>query len=272
MIACCVGNHTYLHCVKKLTKLFVYTIIILLFSNIVFGQKYMIRGKDTLPFKADRVITNDTMHRGKTIIITSDTTFVDPCYVFEKIKGEIVNRTDSNCLQQGLWIFAGSNGNYSTSIYVDGKDGGKWKEYNNHGRLLKELEEVTLGKEYFIVKEIDYAKGYPVTVVNVPLFGFYINHFFIILPLLVSLMVVRILINYTIYNIENNTNYPSFGNRFKVSLNEPGELRHRLVSVFTLWFFRYKTENRTRIIVSNILSVFCFGSIIILMFGPLFCR
>lgn len=250
----------------------IFTWIFLSVCNLAFGQKYMIIKKDTLPFKATMVITNDTTHNGKTIYIKRDTSYEDPCNVFEKINGKIVNRTDSSCLQQGLWISTDSVGNYSTSFYIDGDDSGKWKNFSKSGRLLKETEEVSLGKEFYVVKEIDYSSGHPVTIVNVPFFGFYINHFDVILPILVLLSSVRILINYKIYNIENNTNYPSFRNHFKFKLFEPGELRYRLISIFTLWFFKYKPENRYSAIISNILSIFCFGSYAIFLIGPALCR
>ncbi len=231
----------------------------------------MIVGKDTLPLKPKMIISYDTTREGGVTHIKSDTFYEDPCPRFEKINGKIANRTDSSCIQQGLWITTDSLGNYFTSVYIDGNDFGESKKYSKSGKLLNETKEVSLGKEYYIVKKIDYSSGKPVTIVNMPLFGFYIENFSILVPILVVLMIFRVLINYQIYNIENETNYSSFGNHFKFKLYEPGELRHRLFSVFTLWFFKYKPENKYRVIISNIFSILCFGSVAILTIGLKVC-
>jgi hypothetical protein len=243
----------------------------LFFYNLAFGQKYMIVGKDTLPFKAKMVVSSDTIHKGNSIYVKLDTLYEDPCQVFEKIKGKTINRTDSSCLKQGLWIDTDSTGNYSTSVYVDGNDEGKWKNYDKNGKLLKESEEVSLGNHFYIVKQIDYSSGKPVTIINVPFFGFYINHFSIIVPILVILLLLRAIINNNIYNIENQTSYSAFGSRFKSELGEPDELRHRVLCMFTLWFFRYKPESRNLVLISNLLSILCFGSIAIFAIGPVLC-
>jgi hypothetical protein len=219
----------------------------------------MVVNKDTLPFKPKMIVSYDTIRESSVTHIKCDTEYDDPCQRFDKINGKIVNRTDSSCLQQGLWITTDKLGNYSTSVYVDGDDFGEWKEYSKSGKLLKEMKEVGIGKDHFIVREIDYLAGKPVTIINKPLFGFYIKNFTVVVPMFVLLAIFRILLNYQIYNIENETNYSSFRNHFKFEPLEPGELKHRLVSVFTLWFFRYKPENKYRIIISNILSVLFLG-------------
>lgn len=218
------------------------------------------------------IISKDTTHQGAAVFIKSDTSYEYPCHVFEIVNGKAINKTDSSCVMQGLWVFPVTGGDYITSVYVNGDDFGKSKEYDRNGKLLKEIEEVRLGRTSYIVHEIDYFKGYPVTVVNVPLFGFYIDNFFVLVPILVVLFIVRVLINFRTYNIENNTSFASFGNRFKVKLHEPGELRHRLLSWFTLWFFRYKPENKILVIVTNTLTVFLIASFLILGIGPILCK
>ena len=246
--------------------------IILFVCNSALGQKYMIIGHDTLPFKAKMIISKDTTHQGTAVFIKSDTTYEDPCHVFEIANGKVINRTDSSCIKQGLWIFPVAGGNYYTSIYFDGDDSGKSKEYDKNGRLLKEIEEARLGSSFYTVYEIDYRKGRSVTVVNERLFGFFITNFFVLVPVLVILSLVRILINFNIYNVENNTSYSSFRNDFKTGLSQPGELKHRLLSFFTIWFFRYKPENKPFVIISNILTMILLGSFIILITGLIFCK
>ncbi|WP_169316202.1 hypothetical protein [Mucilaginibacter paludis] len=246
--------------------------IILLVCRSAFGQKYMILGQDTLPYKVNMIISSDTTYKGGLTLIKIDTSYQDRCYVFEKRNGKIVNRTDRCCLRQGLWIFTDSVGNYSTCFYTDGNDFGKWKSYNKYGKLLKETEEVSLGQKHYITKEIDYSGCKAVTIVNMPFWGFYITYFFIVIPILVFLSIVRILLNHHIYNIENNTNYSLFGNRFKLAVNESGQLRHELLSTFTIFFFRYKPENKPAVVISNLLSLLCFGSYAILIIGPMACR
>lgn len=233
----------------------------------------MIVGKDTLPFKATLSIEKDTIHKGNSIYITTDTSYEDPCYRFEKLNGVIINRTDKNCLQQGLWVTPDSTGNYTTSYYTNGNNNGEWQYYSKKGTLIKKVEKAEFGHKSYIVKEIDYSSGHPAIVRYVPFFKFLIENFEIVLPILIAFIFIRIRINNKIYNIENGTTFSFIRTNFRIlpELINFNELKHRILCFVTLWFFKYKSENKYNVIISNLLSIIIVGSFSIIVVGQVIC-
>jgi hypothetical protein len=233
----------------------------------------MIVGKDTLPFKATLSISRDTTYKSGLTYITADTSYEDPCYKFEKRNGVIINRTDNNCLQQGLWITPDSTGSYTTSYYTNGDNNGEWRYYSKKGQLIKKVEEAEFGKDSYIVKEIDYSNGHPVIVRYVPFFKFIIENFAIVLAILIVSIFIRTLVNNKIYNVENGTTFSFIRTKFRIlpKLMDSNELKHRILCFVTLWFFKYKPENKYDVIISNLLSIIIFGGFSILIVGQAIC-
>jgi len=75
----------------------------------------------------------------------------------------------------------------------------------------------------------------------------------------------RVFINSRIYNIENGTN------QSPIYFYAPGYISnnfyHSLLCTFTLWFFRYKPENRRLAMISHWLSVLSVGSFLAILIG-----
>src|SRR4051794_28033135 len=139
------------------------TPLLLIVSLAVAGQKFMIKDNDTLPYFTK--IAEGT------------------CETFEKINGAIVNRTDGGCLRQGLWIITDSFGNYWTGIYHDNVETGIWKFFDTSRRLIKESESISVGKEIYEIKEVDYSSGHAVTIIDKPFLAFYLKNIYIIVGL-----------------------------------------------------------------------------------------
>jgi hypothetical protein len=229
------------------------TITLFLLTNLSFGQKYMIKDNDTLPYKEEIQI------------IDGDTSYLGACWTFEKVNGQIINQSDDHCLRQGIWVLTDSVGNYSTGDYKDGNEKGIWKKFNKYGKLLKETEEVSLGDSSYKVKEIDYSSGHAVTVVDRAFLAFYIKNFFIIITIIFGSFFSRIFINSEIYNVENGTNYSPIA--FILPGYASKNFTHSLLCTFTLWFFKYKPKNKKLVLISNILSLIAFGTFIGLLIG-----
>jgi hypothetical protein len=262
----------------------VFTFLILLISVPAFGQKYMIHGNDTLPYKDSMVVTIDTLRENGTIVYKADTTLQGTCRTFEKINGQIVNQTDDNCRTQGLWIITDSIGNYSTGFISNNRNIGIWKHfYFDKGKhLIKETESVYFGDSEYIVKETKHQNKASIVTIDKPVMRFiskvngvmlviYCSFFPFLLIILIITLFIRIFINNEIYNIENGTDFPFFGNRFKIELSRPGETKHNFLKAFTFWFFRYKPENRRAVLLSNSLSViFLLAFTIVVIEGMVF--
>ena len=203
----------------------------------------MIKDNDTLPYQE----TMEVRENG-------DTVYLGACRTFEKVNGQIVNQSDDHCLRQGLWIINDSLGNYWTGTYHNSNEKGIWKRFNKRGKLLKETEKVSFGKDTYKVKEIDYTSGQPVTIINKPFLSFYIKNLVVIMIILFGTFFTRPFINSTIYNRENGTDLSPlyFGLPFTKKYWEYAS--HSLMCVFTLWFFNYKPENRRLVLISNTLS------------------
>ncbi|MBK7970368.1 MAG: hypothetical protein IPK08_16295 [Bacteroidetes bacterium] len=103
--------------------------------------------------------------------------------LFDKVNGQIVNQTDDRCLRQGLWIITDNLGNYWTGTYHNSDEIGIWKRFDKSGKILKESEKVSFGRDTYKVKEIDYTTGQPVTLIDKPFLSFYIKN-------LVAIMVI----------------------------------------------------------------------------------
>ena len=153
---------------RKLTIL----LNILCLTSLTYGQKFMIVNGDTLPLR-------DEME----VLETGDTIYHGACRTFEKIKGQIVNQSDEQCLRQGPWIITDSAGNYWSGNFKYNNKEGIWKLFNKTGKLLKETEHVSFGNDQYLVKEIDYVSGTPVTLLDKIFLAFYIKH-------LVAIMVI----------------------------------------------------------------------------------
>lgn len=229
------------------------TITLFFLTTLSSGQKFMIVNNDTLPYKEEIQI------------IDGDTSYLGACWTFEKVNGQIINQSDDHCLRQGIWYLTDSVGNYSTGIYKDGNAKGIWKEYNKYGKLLKITEEVSLGDDSYKIKEIDYSSGHALTVVDRAFLAFYIKNFYIIVSIIFGSFFGRILINSRIYNVENGTNYSPIVFFFPGYVSK--NFTHNLLCTFTLWFFKYKPENKKRVFISNILSLIAFGTFIGLLIG-----
>ena len=227
---------------------------ILSWTTLSFGQKFMVKGNDTLPYEQTIEIHKDTLYFGSNTIYPGDTTYSSPCATFEKVNGKIINATDANCLRQGHWIITDSLGNHWTGTYHNGNEKGIWKRFDKSGKLLKETEEVSFGKDTYKVKEIDYLSGIPITVIDKPFLSFYIKNIVAIMIIFFGAFFTRPFINSTIYNRENGTNLSPlyFGLPFTKKYWEYAS--HSLMCVFTLWFFNYKPENRRLVLISNALS------------------
>jgi len=212
----------------------------------VSAQKYMMVGKDTLPYKDKIEITYDTTYKDKIAYIKADTSYLEVCPSFEKVHGKIVNVTDSSCLSQGVWINYAANGDYYTGIYKDGKTAGKWRKYDKDGKLL-----ATIYRPFY-----DNLKD------NTPL-CVWLGIIWMITFFLRSVS------NNNIYNNENGTDFTVIRTSLlpKFQLFEPDELRHLLLCYFTIWFFKYKPVNRANVNISNILSIIVVGLPIILLIG-----
>ena len=215
---------------------------ILCWTTLSFGQKFMIKNNDTLPYKIETEIRD------------GDTMYLHACWSFEKVNGQIINQTDDHCLRRGLWIITDSLGSYLTGTYHNGNEKGIWKHFDKSGKLLKETEKVSFGKDTYKVKEVDYSSGKAVTVIDKPFLSFYIKNLVAVMVILFGTFFTRPFINSTIYNRENGTDLSPlyFGLPFTKKYWEYAS--HSLLCVFTLWFFNFKPENRRLVILSNTLS------------------
>lgn len=227
----------------------------------------MMQGSDTLPYKTKIIIQTDTVYFGANVYYPGDTLYEGTCQTFEKINGQIVNQSDEQCLRQNLWIIADSLDNYRTGNYHNNHEVGIWKWFDKDGKLLKETEKVSLGKDTYTVKEIDYSSGRPVTIVDRDFFAFYIKNFFIIISIVFGALFTRPFINSKIYNREYGTNLSPlyFGLPFTKKYSEYA--LHSLMCVFTIWFINYKPENKRLVIISNILSLLALVTFFGLLIG-----
>lgn len=229
--------------------------MILCWTTLSFGQKYMIMDNDTLPYQ-------ETME----VLENGDTVYHGACWTFEKVNGQIVNQSDDHCLQQGLWIITDSLGNYWTGIYHNGNEKGIWKQFDKSGKLLKEKEDVSFGKDTYRSKEIDYTSGHSETIVNKPFLAFYIKNLVAIMVIFFVVFFGRVFINSIIFNIENGTDFSPIFFHFGPLVTK--NFGHSLLCTFTFWFSEYKPENRKLVMISNTMSVIAltifFGIIITL--------
>jgi len=225
----------------------------------------MVHGKDTLPYKDSLEIQKDTSYFDHKTYYPGDTLYIGTCRTFEKIHGQIVNQSDTNCHAFGLWIITDSLGNYWRGILNDGAKEGTWQKFNKVGKLLMDEESVYDDDKTYIIKQIDYTGAHPRTLVSKPFFGFFIKHYFFILAAIMVMFFARVFINSRIYNIENGTN------QSPIYFYAPGYISnnfyHSLLCTFTLWFFRYKPENRRLAMISHWLSVLSVGSFLAILIG-----
>lgn len=201
----------------------------------------MIKNTDTLPYKLETEIRD------------GDTIYLGTCWSFEKVNGQIINQTDDKCLRQGLWTIRDSVSNFWTGIYQDNNEIGVWKQFDRNKKLLKEMEKVSIGTDTYKVKEIDYASGQPVTIVDKPFLSFYIKNLVAIMVTLFVAFFVRVFINSSIYNSENGTDFSPIYFRFGPLFTK--NFGHSLVCTFTFWFSNYKPENKRLVLISNTMSL-----------------
>ena len=211
----------------------------------------MVKNNDTLPYKIEMEVRD------------GDTTYLGACWTFEKINGQVVNQTNDQCLQQGHWIITDSLGNYWTGDYKDGKSIGLWKHFDKAGRLLREKETVSVDRDTYTIKEIDYSSGQAVSIIDKPFLAFYLKNLIAIAIILFISFFSRIFINSRIYNIENGTNFsPVY---FHLGPLVTSNFGHSLLCTFSFWFSNYKPENRQLVLITNTLSVIVLG----LFFGAI---
>jgi hypothetical protein len=214
----------------------------------------MIKGKDTLLYKETMEIKEN-----------GDTVYLGACWTFEKLNGQIITQSDDHFLRQGLWKITDSIGNYSTGNYRDNHEVDIWKYFDRTGKLIKETEEVSFGKDTYKVKEIDYSSGKPVTIIDKSFLSFYINNLVAILVIFFGTFFGRIFINSSIYNLENGTDFSPIYFHFGPLVSK--NFGHSLLCTFTFWFSNYKPENRQLVIISNIMSVIALAIFFGLIFG-----
>lgn len=202
----------------------------------------MVKGNDTLPYQE----TMEVRENG-------DTVYLGACQTFEKINGQIVNQSDGNCLRQGLWTITDSLGNYWAGNYHDNNQVGIWQQFDKSGKLIKETEEVSFGKDTYKVKEIDYSSGQPVTIIDKPFLAFYIKNLVAIVIIFFVTFFGRIFINSSIYNVENGTDFSPIYFNFGQLVSK--NFGHSLLCTFTFWFSNYKPENRRHVLISNTMSI-----------------
>lgn len=202
----------------------------------------MVKDNDTLPYQETMEIREN-----------GDTVYLVACRTFEKTNVQIVNQSDDHCMRQGLWTITDSLGNFWTGIYHDNNEVGIWKKFDKSGKLLKETEDVSFGKDTYKVKEIDYSSGQPVTIINKPFLAFYIKNLFAIMVILFVTFFGRVFINSSIYNLENGTDFSPIYFHFGPVVTK--SFGHSLLCTFTFWFSDYKPENRQLVIISNTMSV-----------------
>lgn len=251
-----IAHVTKLVAAKKTTTTLKQTLTvltILLITTISFGQKFMLKNNDTLPLKEEMVIRD------------GDTSYLSTCWTLEIKEGRIINQRDQNCLPQGNWIITDSLGNYKTGNYKDGKAYGLWKQFDKSGKLLNERESVSIGRDTYITKEIDYSSGQAATIVDKPFLAFYLKNLIAIFIILFLSFFSRIFINSKIYNVENGTDYSP------IYFFAPGYLSnnfgHSLLCTFSFWFSKYKPENRQLVLISNALSFIAIGLFLGIIIG-----
>ena len=208
----------------------------------LFGQKFMIKGKDTLPYEAEITIQQDTFYGTQKTYYPGDTMFGYPCQSFEKINGIIINYVDIDCHRQGLWTIYDTLGNHCTGQYLNNERVGLWKYFDKNNKLIKETEDVYLDDHAYRVQENDYSNGRKNIVIHKPLLSFFIKNDIFILIVMFGCFFSRVFINSIIYNNENGLSPVTITND------------SILLYLFTLWFFKFKPENRTLVIISNTLS------------------
>ncbi|MBL7915538.1 MAG: hypothetical protein JNL49_10885 [Bacteroidia bacterium] len=181
-----------------------------------------------------------------------DTVYLGACWTFDKVNGQIVNQTDDRCLRQGLWIITDSLGNYWTGTYHNSEEIGIWKRFDKSGKILKESEKVSIGRDTYKVKEIDYTSGQPLTLIDKPFLSFYIKNLVAIMVILFVTFFGRVFINSKIYNSENRTDFSPIYFHFGPLVTK--NFGHSLLCIFTFWFSNYKPENKRLVLISNTLS------------------
>jgi hypothetical protein len=210
-------------------------------SPLVFAQKFMIKGGDTLLYKETMEIREN-----------GDTLYLGACRTFDKVNGRIMNQSDDQCLRQGLWVITDASGNYWTGNYHNNHQVGIWKRFDRKKTLLKEIEKVSIGNDTYKVKEVDYVNGVPVTLVDRKFLSFYLKNLIAIMVIFFSIFFGRVFVNSRIYNLENGTNFSPIVVYFP-GFNR-GNLKHSLLSTFTFWFYHYKPESRPLVLISNSMS------------------
>jgi hypothetical protein len=201
----------------------------------------MIKNNDTLLYKEEIEI-----HK-------TDTFFNGTCWTFEKINGQVINQQDKNCIPFGQWMITDCIGNYKVGEYMDGKPIGIWKQFNKKGKLLKESETVSIGRETYTIKEIDYSSGKATIIIDKPFLAFYLKNLFSIAVVFFITFFSRVFINSKIYNIENSTKLQSI--HLPLDSIKADNFEHNIKCTFSFWFSNYKTENRKRVLITNTLSI-----------------
>ncbi|KAF0202316.1 MAG: hypothetical protein FD170_2042 [Bacteroidetes bacterium] len=218
---------------------------LLLLMTLVNGQKFMIIGNDTLPYKEEIQIRN------------GDTSYLSACRTFEKVNGQIINQSDDYCLRQGLWILNDTLGNYWKGEYKNNNQIGTWKKFDRNGNLIKEARKVHLGSDSYLVKEIEYNNNVPTVLIDRKFLAFYIDYFWLLIIIIFGSFFGRVFINSGIYNNENGTDFSPI--YFFAPGNVSNNFHHSLLCTFTLWFSNYKPENKQDVITSNVLSLISTG-------------
>ena len=164
----------------------------------------------------------------------------------------------------GEWRFYDEKGYYCGKSYPMTL----WRRtdlYDTSGHLIKQTDVITCVNDDVTVRDVEYINHREKVLLNKTLFAKLYLRFVIPFGIIcLGTFFSRVFINSVIYNKEYGTHFSP------IVFYMPGyvskNFEHSLMCTFTFWFWDYKPENKTLVIISNTLSVIAltlfFGAII----------
>lgn len=221
-----------------------FAIVLLLFPFIGLSQKFMIKDNDTLPYSEEMRVDGN------------DTTYAVSCNTFIIRDKKIINR-QINCVSVGYWEFEkGSNTLLKGFYNNNGGREGLWRTYDGKGKLLRETEYASVGRDTYILKETEYINGKAKVIVNKSWFAkFYLKNVLTISLIILISFFLRIPINFLI--LKKRYGQLRFGNA----------LKYNVMTTFTFWWNGSNAENRKLKTISNVLSIIALGSFFGVLIG-----
>lgn len=197
-----------------------------------------------------------------------DTMYFGSCNTIVK-KGDVFINGQIECVRNGYWEIEHEDSSVSKGNYITGgKKDGVWKTYDKEGELIKEIEYGSVGFDTYIFKEIHYENGQATIISQKTWFTvFYLKNVLLIALVLGIAFFIRVVINSTLHNQKNGTNYSPiyfFAGPFKTE-----NFQHSIASTFTFWWNvkQFDSTNKRRAWVSNVLSIFVVGSFFTILIG-----